>query len=75
MLGRLRLTVEDAISQYAQFGKRVFSEKKRGLLRDGTFKATNLEDVVKGIVKNYGVEGSPNEHMFDPRLESEVWKT
>jgi hypothetical protein len=74
MLGRLRLTVDQAIAKYGDFGKRVFSDKK-WKVQDGTFKATNLENVIKQIVKDCGGHDSATEPMLDPRPENEVCKT
>ena len=73
MLGRLRLTVDEAISQYGLFAQHVFSEKKwKG--QDGTFKARKLEETVKRIVKSYGIEKSADERMMDSRPEEQVCK-
>jgi hypothetical protein len=73
MLGRLRLTIDEAIEQYGQFARYVFSDKKwKG--QDGAFKATKLEDIIKKIVKAYGVEGSAEELMMDPRPVDQVCK-
>ncbi|EIM79527.1 FabD/lysophospholipase-like protein [Stereum hirsutum FP-91666 SS1] len=54
MLGRLRMSVDDAIQAYAKLSKKVFSQTKNGLAPDGRYKASNLEDAVKTIVKEYG---------------------
>lgn len=73
MLGRLRLTIDDAIEQYGQFARYVFSDKKwKG--QDGTFKATKLEEIIKKIVKTCGIEGSADERMMDPRPADQVCK-
>ncbi|KDQ53978.1 hypothetical protein JAAARDRAFT_136390, partial [Jaapia argillacea MUCL 33604] len=49
MLGPLRMSVADAITTYGQMSEQVFSEKKwKG--KDSTFKASKLEDFIKGIV-------------------------
>jgi hypothetical protein len=74
MLGRLRLTVDEAIEQYGEFARHVFSEKKRKG-KDGTFKASKLEQAIKKIVESYGVDGSANERMMDPRPADTVCKT
>ena len=74
MLGRLRLTVDQAIDQYSQFAGHVFSKKKRKG-KDGTFKASKLEEAIKKVVESYGVEKSPNERMMDPRPANTVCKT
>jgi hypothetical protein len=74
MLGRLRLTVDQAIDQYNQFAAHVFSNKKRKG-KDGTFKASKLEEAIKKVVESYGVEHSPDERMMDPRPANTVCKT
>lgn len=48
MLGRLRMSVDDALRKYAELAKDVFSEKQ--LLGDGRFKASKLEEVIKKVV-------------------------
>jgi hypothetical protein len=73
MLGRLRLTVDEAIDQYGQFARHVFSEKK-WIGQDGKFKATKLEEIIKRIVETYGVEKSADERMIDPRPVDQVCK-
>jgi len=74
MLGRLRLTIDEAIEQYGQFARYVFSDKK-WMGQDGTFKATKLEEIIKKIVKAYGVEGSADERMMDLRPVDQVCKS
>ena len=49
MLGRLRMSVEEAIDCYDNLAEKVFSELKRG--GDGKYKARSLEKVIKAIVK------------------------
>jgi hypothetical protein len=55
MLGRLRLTIDEAIDQYGRFARHIFSEKNWNS-KDGMFKASMLKEIVKEIVKAYGVE-------------------
>lgn len=53
MLGRLGLTVDQALDEYGKIGKEVFEDRKsKG--RDGTFKATALEKSIKSVVRRYG---------------------
>jgi hypothetical protein len=62
LLGRLRLSVPEAINKYGLLAKQVFSEKKpRG--KDGTFKASKLEKAIKDVVKEI-CEGGADEKMF-----------
>ncbi|EIM91647.1 FabD/lysophospholipase-like protein, partial [Stereum hirsutum FP-91666 SS1] len=48
MLGRLRMSVDDALHKYAQLSKDVFSDEK--FLGDGAFKASNLEAAIKKVI-------------------------
>lgn len=48
MLGRLRMSVDDALHKYAELSKEVFSDEKfRG---DGAFKASKLESAIKKVI-------------------------
>ncbi|KAJ7884782.1 FabD/lysophospholipase-like protein [Mycena olivaceomarginata] len=49
MLGRLRMSVAQAIECYDDLADKVFRESKIG--GDGMYKATNLEQVIKAIVE------------------------
>jgi hypothetical protein len=62
LLGRLRLSVPEAIDKYRILAKQVFSEKKAPG-KDGTFKASNLEKAIKGVVERK--LGSAEEKMFE----------
>lgn len=64
MLGRLQMTVEQAIGEYDNLSKVVFGKKKPFFL-DGKFKATNLENAIKGIIQKYSGEDS-NAKLFAP---------
>lgn len=48
MLGRLRMSVDDALHTYAQLSKEVFSKEKSG--GDGAFKASKLEAAIKKVI-------------------------
>jgi hypothetical protein len=72
MLGRLRLSVDEAIEAYGTFASQVFSDKKQ-FWKDGMFKASNLEQAIKAIIQVS--TGDPNARMFDPGPSSEVCKT
>jgi len=50
MLGRLRMTAEDAIMAYISLGKSVFGQKQQPW-KDGKFSATALERAIKHVVK------------------------
>jgi hypothetical protein len=72
MLGRLRMSVDQAIEAYGTFASQVFSERKPPW-KDGMFKARNLEKAIKAIIQES--TGDPDARMFDPRPSSEVCKT
>ena len=63
LLGRLRLSVPEAINKYGLLAKQVFSEKKaQG--KDGTFKASNLERAIKETIEWKLGRGKGEEKMF-----------
>jgi hypothetical protein len=53
LLGRLRLSVDQALKEYGDLGEKLFS-KKKGLGHEGAFSATNFERVVRDLVKRHG---------------------
>lgn len=62
MLGRLQMSVEDAIKTYISFTKDVFTKKKLGAT-DSIFKAAQFEKTMKSIVKS--VTGNAESLMMD----------
>ncbi|EKM76770.1 hypothetical protein AGABI1DRAFT_108612 [Agaricus bisporus var. burnettii JB137-S8] len=52
MLGRLRMDVDTALTQYDDLAKQVFSAMKPWPWGDGKFRATTLEAAMKSVVKN-----------------------
>ena len=68
MLGRLRMSTEQARDEYIELAKKVFGRRK-GVTGGGAFKATELEKVVKDIVRRYGGDSSSEEPMLDPRSD------
>jgi hypothetical protein len=72
MLGRLRMSVTEAIEHYGTLAQRVFSDAKL-IGGDGKFKASKLEEVIKEIVE--AKTGRADELMMDPRPEGEACKT
>lgn len=48
MLGRLRMSVDDALHKYAELSKDVFSDVQ--FLGDGAFKASKLEAAIKKVI-------------------------
>jgi hypothetical protein len=63
LLGRLRLSVPEAIDKYRQLAKQVFSDKKP-FVKDGKFKASNLEKTIKEVVEWKLGKGRAEETMF-----------
>jgi len=61
MLGRLRMSVSDAIKHYDTVTMRVFSTETKFV--DDTFKASTLEAVIKDIVE--GETGDRESYMLD----------
>jgi hypothetical protein len=66
MLGRLRMSVEDAVKAYGQLAKEVFSDVKP-LGSDGRFKASKLEKAIKEIVRAKSALQDPEEMLEDTR--------
>lgn len=69
MLGRLGMSVDEAIAAYRKMGERVFSETK--MLGDGKFKASKLESAIKEIVKER--TGNSEEMMMNSDIEAPKW--
>ncbi|KAJ7832578.1 hypothetical protein B0H13DRAFT_2429621 [Mycena leptocephala] len=66
MLGRLRMSVKDAVKAYGELSKEVFSNvKSQG--SNGRFKASKLEKTMKGIVGAHSASQDPEEGMEDTR--------
>ncbi|KAJ7347951.1 FabD/lysophospholipase-like protein, partial [Mycena albidolilacea] len=66
MLGRLRMSVEDAIKVYGELSKDVFSDVKPPG-SDGRFKASKLEKAIKQIVRAKSASQNPDERLEDTR--------
>jgi hypothetical protein len=76
MIGRLRMTTEEALEQYNLLAGRVFSSKNRKrLLQDGMFRATTLEDEIKKVVEKYVDGADCNEKILDSANECEMGRT
>ncbi|KAI0269331.1 acyl transferase/acyl hydrolase/lysophospholipase [Gloeopeniophorella convolvens] len=63
MLGRMRMSVDEAIVCYGGLSEKVFSDVKHGL-HEGKFKASKLEEAIKKIVKQ--MTGDAESMMLDP---------
>ena len=71
------MSTEDALKQYNNFAKQVFSQKNRkwiGQLENGLFKASTLERVVKKMVKESNKDYSGDEYMLDSSMPIEMCK-
>ncbi|KAJ7827110.1 hypothetical protein B0H14DRAFT_3144690 [Mycena olivaceomarginata] len=64
MLGRLRMSVEDAINVYGELSKEVFSDVKPPG-SDGRFKASKLEKAIRQIVRVKSASQNPEERLED----------
>ncbi|KAG6852454.1 hypothetical protein H0H87_009915, partial [Tephrocybe sp. NHM501043] len=71
MLGRLRMSVEDAINCYDTLAENVFSQVQDG--GDLTKNATLLENIIKEIVKSK--TGDSEAQMLDDRAPGGICKT
>jgi hypothetical protein len=72
MLGRLQMSVSEAIGHYGTLTHRVFSATKL-IGGDGKFSASKLEEVIKEIVQEK--TGDPDAVMMDPRPEGRICRT
>ena len=53
LLGRLGMSVDQALKEYGDIGEKVFSHRKSGA-HEGVFKATLLESAIKDVVRRFG---------------------
>ena len=73
MLGRLRMSVDECIAEYADLSKNVFSERKQGVSKE-MFKASNLEAAIKSVIKKKLGDDMQDAPLEDP-LDEECCKT
>ncbi|CAE6439267.1 unnamed protein product [Rhizoctonia solani] len=69
MLGRLRMSVSDAIKSYVDLSEKIFLKHKH-IWQEGEFKATLLKESIKDIVSKYSENRDGKTRMFDPLLQS-----
>ncbi|KAL2063144.1 hypothetical protein VTL71DRAFT_6216 [Oculimacula yallundae] len=62
LLGRLRLSVPQAIQKYGELSEYVFSEQKPGW-KDGKFKASRLEEAIRDVLNSTLGPGREEERM------------
>lgn len=67
MLGRLHMSVDDAMEEYRQLAVAVFSET-RSMTGESAYKASTFEKMLQSMVQKYGRD--PNKTLFDPQNES-----
>jgi hypothetical protein len=72
MLGRLRMSIDDAIKYYDFLTRKVFSDGKK-VIGSSKFKATALEDAIKEMVK--ATTGDADSPMLDALSDRDVCKT
>jgi hypothetical protein len=78
MLGRLRMSVDEAIQVYAALSDKVFSKKNMKRFKPEVFKALTLEEALKKIIadrvrKDHSQleeDAESFERMMDPRADS-----
>ncbi|KAG9078088.1 hypothetical protein FS749_009953 [Ceratobasidium sp. UAMH 11750] len=70
MVGRLGIPVKDAIDHYVKLAA-VFSDRK--LIGTATFKASKLQEVLKGIIRD--AVGDENVRMMDTSVDGERCRT
>lgn len=71
MLGRFRMTMDEALQEYNKLASKMFSETKWGFQKS-RFKAKNLEDAIKSIIQTKGTSGDPDERMFSPTQDEQA---
>jgi hypothetical protein len=80
MLGRLRMTIGECITEYTELSSRIFGagmlEKTKAAAGKGAvYNAERLEEQIKSVIKRYtkkysGGNENEDEIMFDPREDS-----
>jgi hypothetical protein len=73
-LGRLRLSVPEAIDKYRLLAKEVFSDRKSPG-KDGTFKASKLEKAIEDVIESKLGPGTAQEKMFERENYNHSCKT
>ncbi|KAF2014032.1 FabD/lysophospholipase-like protein [Aaosphaeria arxii CBS 175.79] len=77
MLGRLRMTTDEALRTYNSLSEEIFSkENKKTKFQDGSFKATTLQVKVQEIVEDQALKGLILDPplMIDPSFERDPSK-
>ncbi|KAK0446050.1 acyl transferase/acyl hydrolase/lysophospholipase [Desarmillaria tabescens] len=64
MLGRLQMSVDETIDRWSEFCEKVFGDTK-GFGRDGKYKASTFEDILKSIVRDHTEPRDPETEMME----------
>ena len=67
LLGRLQVTVQEAIEIYCNVAKEIFG-KPKGHVTEGKFSATGLEKIMKETIEKYG-EPKRGNGKADPEMK------
>ena len=67
MLGRLQVTVQEAIDVYCDVSKEIFG-KPKGHFTEGKFSATDLEKIMKKTIERFG-EPKDKNGKADPEMK------
>ncbi|KAK0447477.1 FabD/lysophospholipase-like protein [Desarmillaria tabescens] len=68
MLGRLKMSTEEALQSYDRISSAVFTaENRKPFYSDGKFKATTLEKEIKNVVRQAGC--SDDQKLLDPNAK------
>jgi hypothetical protein len=74
MLGRLRMSPDQAIAEYVKLAKQVFSAKKVfGTSDPSTYKAKNLREALQSMVLN--ATQNQHERMMEKQVNEDRCKT
>jgi hypothetical protein len=74
MLGRLRMSPDQAIAEYVRLVEQVFSNTKLfGSSGSSTYKAKNLREALQSIIRN--TTGNEDEPMMEKQMNADMCKT
>ena len=65
MLGRLRMSVDDCVTEYAALGEYIFGERQ-GFPEEEMFDASRLEFAIKRVIKKKLGDDQENASLLDP---------
>lgn len=67
MLGRLHMSIDDALEEYRKLAVAVFS-KTKFMTGEGAYRASTFGKMIQSLVQKYGRDA--NKTLFDPQNES-----